>query len=242
MHARWISSAAIVTFLAFSPATASAVAAGPEDKCEARKLKATAVYASCRLKAEAKAKLKGVAPDYTKCEEGFAKKFGKTEEKAGPGVCPSEGDQAVIDDTVAGYTAELATLLGGPGGCPQADQSRTPLEVVADLRAAAAAEDWAAFGCSYHENAFVIDDQGLMIGRAEIVSASMSLHDLFGDAQAEVVEENIFRDVVRTLFTLDAGWVEIEDGVHTYLIQGGRIRQQTTHGLITFNGPPPEGP
>jgi hypothetical protein len=160
MHARGIPAAAIITFLAFSP-TASAVATGPEDKCEAKKLKATALYASCRLKAEAKAKLKGVAPDYTKCAETFAKQFGKTEEKAGPGVCPSEGDQAVIDDAVSDYTAELAMLLGGPGGCPQADQSRTPLEVVADLRAAIAAEDW---------DAFVIDDQGILVGRAEIVT------------------------------------------------------------------------
>jgi hypothetical protein len=178
MRARWIPSAAILTFVAFAATASIAIAAAElEDMCEAKKLKITGLYSSCRLKAEGEAKLQGTAPDYTKCEETFAKKFGKAEEKAGPGVCPSEGDQEVIDGAVAGYTAELAMLLAGPTGCPQADQSRTPIQVVLDLRAAAAAEDWAAFGC-----------------RAS----------------------------------------------HTYLILGGRIRQQTTHGLINFNGPPPE--
>ena len=114
--------------------------------------------------------------------------------------------------------------------------------VVSDLRAAAAAEDWAAVGCSYHENAIVIDDQGVPSGRAQIVDSYRSFHDVSGGAQPVITEQQSHQDLVRVLFTLDAGWWEIQDGVHTYLIQAGRIRRQTTHGLITFTGPPPENP
>jgi hypothetical protein len=170
----------------------------------------------------------------------LANKFGTIEEKAGAGVCPSEGDLNVIDGVVGTYADELALLLAGPGGCPQADQNRTPAQVVSDLRAAIAAEDWATFACAYHEEASVVDDQGILTGRAEIVSAYMSLHALFGGAQPLISIENVWKNIVRTLFTLDGGWITIEDGVHTYLILGGRIRHQTTHGLITFTGPPPE--
>jgi hypothetical protein len=111
---------------------------------------------------------------------------------------------------------------------------------VQDLRAALAAEDWQAVACNYHETGSVIDDQGVLLGRAEIVSALMSLHDLFAGAQPVVNEEAQWRDTVRTLFTLDGGWIVIPDGVHTYRILGGRILLQTTHGVIEFTGPPPE--
>jgi hypothetical protein len=68
----------------------------------------------------------------------------------------------------------------------------------------------------------------------------MSLHNLFGGAQPLTTDEIVWDNMVRTLFTLDGGWITIEDGVHTYVILGGRIRHQTVHGRITFTGPPPD--
>jgi len=206
------------------------VVAGPTPaKCEAKKLGVAAGYAACRLKAEAKATLHGAAPDHAKCAAAFAKKFAKAEEKAGPGVCPSEGDLAAIEDVVTESTAALAGLLDGPDGCPHADQDRSPDQVTTGLLAAIAARDWPAVACQYHPDAFVIDDQGLLIGRAEIASALESLFDLFGDAQIDVVEDNYFRNVVRILYALDGGWVEIADGVFTFVTRpgGSAIRRRT---------------
>jgi hypothetical protein len=90
-----------------------AQAADPAVKCESGKLKESSKYASCRLKADAKAVTKGVAADYEKCESKFADKWAKTESKAGPGVCPSEGDQASMDARITTDAAEIATLLAG---------------------------------------------------------------------------------------------------------------------------------
>ena len=86
----------------------------------------------------------------------------------------------------------------------------------------------------------MIDDQGVLIGPAEIVAGLKSLDDLAGGVQPVVHEDNSFDDMVRILFTLDAGWWEIEDGVSTYVVRRGRIVQQTNHGLIRFTGPPPD--
>jgi hypothetical protein len=80
----------------------------------------------------------------------------------------------------------------------------------------------------------------VLIGTQEIVQSLMSLATLAGGAQPVVWEENSFRDLVRVLFSLDAGWWEIEDGASTYVVRRGRIVQQTTHGIIRFTGPPPE--
>jgi hypothetical protein len=241
MHARSIHAAALLTLLAFPPMAQEAfAAAAPEDKCEAKKLTVTGIYASCRFKAEARAALRGTAPDYTACEDIFAKNFAKAEEKAGPGVCPTEGDHAEVEDTVAGCTSELSTALAAADGCPPAYQSREPNQVVQDLLAAIAAEDWDAAGCNYDENALVFDDQNILLGREEIVSALMSLFVHFEDVPIDVHDDDYYGDVVRILFSMDGGWIHIEDGVFTYVIRNGKIRYQTTHGLISFTGPPPE--
>ncbi|MEW6272488.1 MAG: hypothetical protein AB1689_24690 [Thermodesulfobacteriota bacterium] len=125
-------------------------------------------------------------------------------------------------------------------GCPESLLARQPDEVMDDLRAALAAEDWDAVACSYHPNAFVVDDQGVLVGPQEIVGSLMSLAALADGAQPVVHEETFFDDVVRVLFSLDAGWWRIQDGASTYVVRRGRIVQQTTHGLIDFTGPPPE--
>lgn len=225
--------------LAVSLGSWPARAAYPTDTCGAAKLRAAGIYAACRLKADAKARLKDKDADYVLCLERFAKNIQKAEGAAGPGLCPTEGDEALIESMVTGWSDELAKLLAGTDTCPQGDRHREPGEVVADLRAALAAQDWSAVACSYSEDAFVIDDQGVLVGRVEIAAAHMSLAALFGDAQAEVTDETHFGDMVRTLFTLDAGWVTIPDGVHTYEIRSGRIARQATHGFIEFIGPPP---
>jgi hypothetical protein len=141
--------------------------------------------------------------------------------------------------------APLLAVLGLWAGiaeakCPAGLQRRAPHEVVADLWAALAASDWEAVACNYGRKAFVIDDQGVLVGSEEIVNAYMSLYSFAAGAVPVATETNIFRDVVRVLYRLDAGWWEIEDGVDTYWIKRGRIERQTRHGLITFTGPPPD--
>jgi len=71
-----------------------ATAVEPAVKCEAGKLKEAGKYASCRLKADSKALLKGTLADYTKCDAKVQAKFPGLETKAGVGVCPTEGDVA----------------------------------------------------------------------------------------------------------------------------------------------------
>lgn len=91
----------------------AAHAADPAVKCESGKLKETAKYASCRLKAEAKAVQTATTPDYTTCEAKFTPKFNGLETKAGPGVCPSEGDEASINARISSDVNDIATLLTG---------------------------------------------------------------------------------------------------------------------------------
>lgn len=119
-------------------------------------------------------------------------------------------------------------------------KDRTPSEVVDDLLAARAAGDWDAVASNFAEDAFVIDDQGVVIGPAEIVAAMRSFDCLFQGAQADVSAEDVFRDTVRLLYSVDGGWVVIPDAVDTYVIERGLIQQQTRHGIIEFTGPPPD--
>jgi len=54
----------------------------------------------CRMKAESKAAKKGLeTPDYSKCDEKFADKWGKAETKAA-GQCPTSGDESDIKTEV----------------------------------------------------------------------------------------------------------------------------------------------
>lgn len=140
-------------------------------------------------------------------------------------------------------TVFLAATLAqaAHAACPPGMKDRTPGQVVLDLRAAIDAQDWDLVACNYGVNAFVIDDQGLMIGRAEIVAALQSLYELFGNVPVQVQEDNEFKNIVRSLWSLDGGWVIVPDGATTYVVNNGRVRKQTTHGLIEFTGPPPDG-
>jgi hypothetical protein len=64
----------------FSPSTTHAKPTA-EQKCQAEKIRVLALHYLCRQKAEAKAVLKGTAPDYTKCDETVGKALDKLEDK-----------------------------------------------------------------------------------------------------------------------------------------------------------------
>jgi hypothetical protein len=91
----------------------AAQAADPAIKCESSKLKESGKYSNCRLKADSKGVKKGLPADYTKCETKFSDKWGKAETKAGPTVCPSEGDAGSMDARITANAAEIAILLTG---------------------------------------------------------------------------------------------------------------------------------
>ena len=108
---------------------------------------------------------------------------------------------------------------------------RTPTEVLVDHRAALSAHDWNAVGCNYSRRAVVISDQGVDQGREEIVSSLQYLVFLFGGVMPVITDEVATGSLVRVLFTLDIGWLQIPDGTDTYIIKYGRIVQQTSHGV-----------
>ncbi len=97
----------------------AAHAGDPSLKCEFGKLKESSKYGACLLKAEAKGVLKGTAPLFSKCETKFTDRFNRAEAKAGPGVCPSEGDEVEINSRIVAHAADIATLLSGAAlpGC-----------------------------------------------------------------------------------------------------------------------------
>lgn len=236
MVARILSAFTLVLF-----GVVTADAATDEEKCHGKKAKLAGVYAACLLKTDAKAILKGEAPDYIKCDEAIAKKFGKLEAKAGPGTCPTEQDADTIAAILAESTARVAEQLEAPdAGCPAGYRDRSPGEVITDWLAAYASENVPLLLCNYHPTAHVFTDQGILVGYNDITAWYESLWDLFNGVNPQVVANSEFGSSLRLLSSLDAGWVEIEDGVDAFEIEDGRIRSQTSHGLITFNGPPPD--
>lgn len=107
-------SAKFVMTLAMTLSVTEARAAlAPDIRCEVGQLQATAAYASCRLKTEAKALSRMLTPDFTRCEDKFDSKFPKYEDQAGPGICPSEGGAAEIRGTTDDYSSTIALLLAG---------------------------------------------------------------------------------------------------------------------------------
>lgn len=114
-------------------------AATPEQKCEAAKNKAAGAYASCLQAAQAKAVLKGEAPDFTKCDTRLAKAFTKAESKAAKkgAACPSAGDAALMQSFVNGHSVSVSEALGGGGlpGCGNGEVDVAGEECdLADLR------------------------------------------------------------------------------------------------------------
>jgi hypothetical protein len=93
-------------------ATLAGAAGTPSDRCEAAKLKAAGKKAMCQTKQMAKAVLGGLS-DLPKCSTKFADAFGRAETSAGPGVCPTQGDVAVIASFIDVATDGIATALAG---------------------------------------------------------------------------------------------------------------------------------
>lgn len=125
--------------------------------------------------------------------------------------------------------------------CPVEYKDRTPGQTISDLYIDFSAQNWERYACNYSKNAFIIDDQGVLVGRDDIVAAAMSLASLFNGVGYTQKQVDVFERMGRVLWSLDAGWVTIPDGISSFHFnKKGKIRRQTSHGLIVFTGPPPD--
>lgn len=91
------------------------LALAPGDRCEADKHKAVARYLACRHKAIARIVKFGDsgAPDFSRCESKFSRKWRAAESKAGP-ACPTVGDEATVKAWLDQGTSATASVLQGP--------------------------------------------------------------------------------------------------------------------------------
>ena len=96
--------------------TGAAVGPTRADRCEATKLTAAGLKASCLAVEEAKGVLWGT-PNPARCSGRFERAFAK----AGTGVCPTEGDAAAIETQIDTCVADIAAALSGspPSPCQQ---------------------------------------------------------------------------------------------------------------------------
>jgi hypothetical protein len=77
------------------------------------------------MKAQAKAFRNGELADFSACEARFPARFVAIENRAGAGVCPSEGDVASIGALIEAGVADLTTLAAG-GVLPPRDAGVGP--------------------------------------------------------------------------------------------------------------------
>lgn len=121
-HHTTVTRGAVLAVFAMAFGWASlAGAATPAQKCEANKLKASSNKAKCLLRAEAEGVLSGQAPDTSQCVADFEAAFAAAEAEAGPGVCPTEGNVAEIEDLLDACAADVAAAILGvtPAPCGQ---------------------------------------------------------------------------------------------------------------------------
>lgn len=85
-------------------------AASASSTCGASKMGTSGKYAACRLGADAKAYKAGAVPDYGKCSLA---KFADAEAKAGVDVCPSQGDETLVQDFLNACTTAVSNSLDG---------------------------------------------------------------------------------------------------------------------------------
>ena len=229
--------AACVASAAIFGGIVSAAHAAPPT-CDADKLQAVGAYANCRLDADASALQKGTTTDYTQCDTRLARDLARAVEKSS-GACSLDSDLQSVQLLVKGYTDSMAAAVSvTDDGCPPEYATRSRDQVVADLWDAVSRDDPAAIACSFHENAYMFDDQGLLVGRDDITAYLRSLNALFGFVAPTIIQDDGYRNTVRRLFSIDGGWVVLPDGVDTYMIEAGKIRWGSRHGLIEFTGPP----
>jgi dienelactone hydrolase len=90
------------------PAALAATSAA--DRCETGKLKAAAKACACRHSAAARALVKGIASDPSKCTIKLDDAFAKAEAKA-PGQCPATGEVSTVATRLAALDDEVAAAL-----------------------------------------------------------------------------------------------------------------------------------
>ena len=117
--------------------------------------------------------------------------------------------------------------------CPAGTNLRTPAEVMQDLRASIAALDSEALGCNFDLAARAIFFGQICFGRTDITNFILSKVATFGGANETLINETIVDNLVRDLYTIAGGGLQIVDGVSTYLIENGQIQRVTDHGLFT---------
>jgi hypothetical protein len=96
-----------------------AAGAGPTKAqvCEADKLTAAGKKEACLANERAK-EVKGGTPDFAKCDAAFMKAFTKAETKAGPGICPTEGDAVAVEALIDACFDDLKAALSGSPNPP----------------------------------------------------------------------------------------------------------------------------
>ncbi len=125
-------------------------------------------------------------------------------------------------------------------GCAPELKDRTPQQVLADHRAALAAEDWDAARCNFHPDAQMISDNGVSEGVEPIIAEFQALAAFFGGNFDQVYQEIVVsildseRHLARVLYTVDTTCSDVPDGIDTFIIRRGRIVARTTHGFIVF--------
>ena len=125
--------------------------------------------------------------------------------------------------------------------CSPELKERTPQQVLADHRAALAAEDWDAVRCNFHPDAKMISDNGVSEGVDSITVEFQALAAFFGGFFDQVYQEIILmnvsgdRHMARVLYTVDTTCSDVPDGIDTYIIRKGQIVALTTHGFILFS-------
>ena len=142
----------------------------------------------------------------------------------------------------------MGTMLGWPVvthatlECDPLLKQRTPEAVLADLRAALAAEDWDTVRCSFKTDAILISDNGVSVGVDAIVAEFQALSVFFGGSFVQVYQEIVVtiprgdnRFMARVLYTVDTACADVPDGIDTYIIGRGQIVSLTTHGFIQFS-------
>jgi hypothetical protein len=104
----------LVSLLGVSLLGTGAAAVDPDVKCESKKLATAGKYSACLFKADSKAVKKGIAPDYTKCEEKFSSAWEKHEIKAA-GACPTNCDDLIVEAEIASQAGAIRDALAGAG-------------------------------------------------------------------------------------------------------------------------------
>lgn len=123
-------------------------------------------------------------------------------------------------------------------------RNRSAEEVLEAHRAALAAGDYAAARCNYAEDAVVVNDGGVTIGRDNIIADLQALGGLFGGIIPIVNQEVIVSilndraEMGRVLFSITTPCIDIPDGVDTYIVKNGKIQAQTAHGFPVFKCAP----